>query len=166
MLERDHYGLNDIKQRILEFIAVGKLKGSVQGKILCFTGPPGVGKTSIAKSIAQALNREYFRFRLKCSCILYSMDYRDLSHWIQYMSNLVNFNNKISRLSLINPALVSQVSLNQMSVKYANCQCWRDVGCGRDKGAQTDVRWCNAGQADTVSEEGGDGEPPGSDRRG
>lgn len=47
---------------VLEFIAVSQLKGSTQGKILCFHGPPGVGKTSIAKSIARALNREYFRF--------------------------------------------------------------------------------------------------------
>ena len=47
---------------ITEFIAVSQLKGSTQGKILCFYGPPGVGKTSIAKSIARALNREYFRF--------------------------------------------------------------------------------------------------------
>lgn len=45
-----------------EFIAVSQLKGSTQGKILCFHGPPGVGKTSIAKSISRALNREYFRF--------------------------------------------------------------------------------------------------------
>lgn len=61
-LNDDHYGMEDIKKRILEFIAVSSLKGSTQGKILCFHGPPGVGKTSIAKSIARALNREYFRF--------------------------------------------------------------------------------------------------------
>lgn len=62
ILDEDHYGMEDIKKRILEFIAVSSLKGSTQGKILCFHGPPGVGKTSIAKSIARALNREYFRF--------------------------------------------------------------------------------------------------------
>ncbi|XP_017127654.1 lon protease homolog, mitochondrial isoform X1 [Drosophila elegans] len=62
ILNNDHYGMEDIKKRILEFIAVSSLKGSTQGKILCFHGPPGVGKTSIAKSIARALNREYFRF--------------------------------------------------------------------------------------------------------
>ncbi|XP_058792096.1 lon protease homolog, mitochondrial isoform X2 [Phymastichus coffea] len=62
ILDQDHYGMEDIKKRILEFIAVSQLKGSTQGKILCFHGPPGVGKTSIAKSIARALNREYFRF--------------------------------------------------------------------------------------------------------
>ncbi|XP_061518345.1 lon protease homolog, mitochondrial isoform X2 [Anopheles gambiae] len=62
ILDEDHYGMDDIKKRILEFIAVSQLKGTTQGKILCFHGPPGVGKTSIARSIAKALNREYFRF--------------------------------------------------------------------------------------------------------
>ncbi|XP_030370970.1 lon protease homolog, mitochondrial isoform X2 [Scaptodrosophila lebanonensis] len=62
ILNNDHYGMEDIKKRILEFIAVSSLKGTTQGKILCFHGPPGVGKTSIARSIARALNREYFRF--------------------------------------------------------------------------------------------------------
>lgn len=49
ILDKDHYGMEDIKKRILEFIAVSQLKGSTQGKILCFYGPPGVGKTSIGK---------------------------------------------------------------------------------------------------------------------
>ncbi|VVD05234.1 unnamed protein product [Leptidea sinapis] len=62
ILDEDHYGMEDIKKRILEFIAVSQLKKSTQGKILCFHGPPGVGKTSIARSIARALNRKYFRF--------------------------------------------------------------------------------------------------------
>merc|ERR1712223_2353426 len=62
ILNEDHYGLDDVKKRILEFIAVSHLKGSVQGKILCLSGTPGVGKTSIAKSIARSLDREFFRF--------------------------------------------------------------------------------------------------------
>lgn len=49
ILDADHYGMEDIKKRILEFIAVSQLKGSTQGKILCFYGPPGVGKTSIGE---------------------------------------------------------------------------------------------------------------------
>lgn len=49
ILDHDHYGMDDIKKRILEFIAVSQLKGTTQGKILCFHGPPGVGKTSIGK---------------------------------------------------------------------------------------------------------------------
>eukprot|EP00931_Biecheleriopsis_adriatica_P042947 TRINITY_DN2450_c0_g1_i1.p1 TRINITY_DN2450_c0_g1~~TRINITY_DN2450_c0_g1_i1.p1 ORF type:complete len:997 (-),score=250.97 TRINITY_DN2450_c0_g1_i1:27-2981(-) len=62
ILGEDHYGLEDVKQRILEHIAVSFLKASSQGKIMCMVGPPGVGKTSISKSIARALDRKFFRF--------------------------------------------------------------------------------------------------------
>ncbi|KAI9910848.1 hypothetical protein PsorP6_010812 [Peronosclerospora sorghi] len=62
ILDEDHYGLKEIKERVLEFIAVSKLKGDVLGKIICFAGPPGVGKTSIGKYIALASNREFYCF--------------------------------------------------------------------------------------------------------
>ncbi len=63
-LDRDHFGLEDVKERILEFIAVGKMKGDISGSILCLVGPPGVGKTSIGKSVAAALKRNFYRFSL------------------------------------------------------------------------------------------------------
>jgi len=62
ILEADHYGLKDVKTRIVEFLAVRKLRKDTKGTIVCLVGPPGVGKTSVGKSIARALGKQFFRF--------------------------------------------------------------------------------------------------------
>ncbi|HNB80908.1 MAG TPA: endopeptidase La, partial [Chitinophagaceae bacterium] len=64
ILDADHYGMSKIKDRILEYLAVLKLKGDMKSPILCFIGPPGIGKTSLGKSIANAIGRKYVRFSL------------------------------------------------------------------------------------------------------
>lgn len=64
ILDNDHYGMHKIKDRILEYLAVLKLKGDMKSPILCFVGPPGIGKTSLGKSIANAIGRKYVRFSL------------------------------------------------------------------------------------------------------
>jgi ATP-dependent Lon protease len=62
ILEADHYGLKDVKERIVEYLAVRKLRNDTKGSIICLVGPPGVGKTSVGRSIARSLGKEFFRF--------------------------------------------------------------------------------------------------------
>ncbi|MFP3340592.1 AAA family ATPase, partial [Micrococcus sp. SIMBA_131] len=64
ILNRDHYGLEKVKERVLEYLAVQQLTQSLKGPILCLAGPPGVGKTSLARSVAESLGRNFVRISL------------------------------------------------------------------------------------------------------
>lgn len=61
-LDEDHYGLETVKKRILEYLGVKQMTNTLKGPILCFVGPPGVGKTSVARSVARTLGRKFYRY--------------------------------------------------------------------------------------------------------
>lgn len=68
LLDNDHYAMEKLKKRVLEYLAVRQLKNNLKGPILCFVGPPGVGKTSVGRSIAKTLGREFHRIALGGVC--------------------------------------------------------------------------------------------------
>ena len=68
LLDSDHYAMEKLKRRVLEYLAVRQLKSTLKGPILCFVGPPGVGKTSVGRSIARTLGREFHRIALGGVC--------------------------------------------------------------------------------------------------
>lgn len=91
LLDNDHYALEKLKRRVLEYLAVRQLKSSLKGPILCFVGPPGVGKTSVGRSIARTLGREFHRIALGGVCD--QSDIRGHRYTLPPMSSKGFFNN-------------------------------------------------------------------------
>ena len=91
-LDEDHYGLDKVKKRIIEYLAVRQIKNSLKGPILCFVGPPGVGKTSIGKSVAYTLGREFHR---------YDISFMDQFSNIYNFAFLIQFDSKASTIRRI-----------------------------------------------------------------
>ena len=91
ILDNDHYGLDEVKERIIEYLAVRKLKEDTKGQILCFIGPPGVGKTSLGRSIARALGREFSGVRHLLLDIDVGMDRRTArgSAWLTLVASII-----------------------------------------------------------------------------
>lgn len=85
LLDNDHYAMEKLKKRVLEYLAVRQLKNNLKGPILCFVGPPGVGKTSVGRSIAKTLGREFHRIALGGVC-----DQSDIRghRWVSFKDEL------------------------------------------------------------------------------